>query len=153
MKFRKQSYFKKIGDSIPKFIEKNVKQKNFAETSLIKNWVKIVGVKISNLCFPIKISFSNIENSNGVIYLKTVRGKSMEVEFKNFEIIEKVNQYLGYKAITNISVVQDLNFKYEDKKKKIVKNKIDDFSKDINKIKEESLKLALNKLNKTFRDK
>ena len=144
MKFRKQSYFKKIGDSIPKFIEKNVKQKNFAETSLIKNWVKIVGVKISN---------SNIENSNGVIYLKTVRGKSMEVEFKNLEIIEKVNQYLGYKAITKISVVQDFNFKYEDKKKKIVKNKIDDFSKDINKIKEESLKLALNKLNKTFRDK
>ena len=60
--------------------------------------------------------FPRSENSNGVIYLKTVRGKSMEVEFKNLEIIEKVNQYLGYKAITKISVVQDFNFKYEDKK-------------------------------------
>ena len=75
----------------------------------------------------------------------------MEIEFKNEEIIEKLNQYFGYKAINKISVVQDFDIKNRYKKNKIIKkrNKINQ-SKGINKIKENSLKIALKKLDKTL---
>ena len=36
MKERKQSYFKKIGKSLPKIIDKNIKERNFVEVTLIK---------------------------------------------------------------------------------------------------------------------
>ena len=153
MKERKQSYFKKISSSLPKIIDKKVKEKNFIEISLIKNWKKIIGNNIAEFCWPIKVSFQNINNSNGIIFLKTSRGKSMEIEFKNEEFIEKLNQYFGYKAISKISIVQDFKVENNYKKKEFVKKnkkKID--LKEVNKLKKNSLKNALKRLNKTLFD-
>ncbi len=150
MKERKQSYFKKIGNCLPKIVDKNIKEKNFIEVSLIKKWREIIGDDIAKFCWPIKIIFSNIKNSNGVIFLKTKRGRSMEIEFKNEEIIEKLNQYFGYNAISKISVVQDFDIKDAYKKnKKREKNK-NTQSKIINKVKKGDIKMALKKLNKTL---
>ena len=89
MKERKQSYFKKVGKSLPKIIDKNIKKRNFVEIALIKKWKEIIGQDIAKYCWPIKIVYSDIKNSNGIIFLKTKRGRSMEIEFKNDEIIEK----------------------------------------------------------------
>ena len=153
MKERKQSYFKKVGKSLPKVIDKNIKERNFVEITLIKQWKEIMGQDIAKYCWPIKIIFSDIKNSNGIIFLKTKRGRSMEIEFKNDEIIEKLNQYFGYKAINKISVVQDFNIKDSYKKKKIIKKKIkNNHSKVINKIKKSELKIALQNLSKTLFD-
>ena len=152
MKERKQSYFKKVGKSLPKIIDKNIKERNFVEITLIKQWKEIIGQDIAKYCLPIKIVFSDIKNSNGIIFLKTKRGRSMEIEFKNDEIIEKLNQYFGYKAINKISVVQDFNIK-DSYKKKIIKKKIkNNHSKVINKIKKNELKIALQNLSKTLFD-
>ena len=152
MKERKQSYFKKVGKSLPKIIDKNIKERNFVEITLIKQWKEIMGQDIAKYCWPIKIVFSDIKNSNGIIFLKTKRGRSMEIEFKNDEIIEKLNQYFGYKAINKISVVQDFNIK-DSYKKKIIKKKIkNNHSKVINKIKKSEIKIALKNLNKTLFD-
>jgi len=152
MKERKQSYFKKVGKSLPKIIDKNIKERNFVEITLIKQWKEIMGQDIAKYCWPIKIIFSDIKNSNGIIFLKTKRGRSMEIEFKNDEIIEKLNQYFGYKAINKISVVQDFNIK-DSYKKKIIKKKIkNNHSKVINKIKKSELKIALQNLSKTLFD-
>lgn len=153
MKERKQSYFKKIGNSLPKIIDKNIKERNFVEITLIKKWKEIIGEDIAKYCWPIKIVFSDIKNSNGIIFLKTKRGRSMEIEFKNDEIIEKLNQYFGYKAINKISIVQDFDIKDSHKKNKIMKKKIkNNHSKLINKIKKNELKSALKNLNKTLFD-
>ena len=150
MKERKQSSFKKIGSSLPKIVDKNIKEKNFVEISLIKKWSEIVGIDISKFCWPVKITYANIKNINGTIFLKTKRGKSLEIEFKNDEIIEKLNRYFGYKAVDKISIMQDfqdseIHVKKINKKKE---KKID--SKLIDKIKKNELKLALKKLNKTL---
>ena len=151
MKERKQSYFKKIGNSLPKIVDKNIKEKNFVEISLIKKWREIIGDDIAKFCWPIKIVFSEINNLNGIIFLKTMRGKSMEIEFKNEEIIEKLNQYFGYKAIAKISVVQDFGIKDAYKEDKIIKKRGKKVqSKVINKIKKNNIKTALKKLNKTL---
>jgi len=151
MKERKQSYFKKVGNSLPKIIDKNIKEKNFIEISLIKKWREIIGDDIAKFCWPIKIVFSEINNLNGIIFLKTMRGKSMEIEFKNEEIIEKLNQYFGYKAIAKISVVQDFDIKDAYKEDKITKKRGKKVqSKVINKIKKNNIKTALKKLNKTL---
>ena len=60
MKFRRQSYFKKISDSLPKILEKKLKKANFIEISIIKNWKEIVGDDIAKHCWPIKIIFNEI---------------------------------------------------------------------------------------------
>ena len=107
MKFRTQSYFKQIGDTLPKILKTKLKKVNFVEMSVIKNWKEIVGDDIAKNCWPIKIFFSDGNNSNGKITIKVKRGWSLEIEYKNQEIIEKLNQYFGYKAISKINIIQN----------------------------------------------
>ena len=38
MKDRKKSYFKKVGDSLPKIVNKNISERSFVELSFIMNW-------------------------------------------------------------------------------------------------------------------
>ena len=152
MKFRTQSYFKQIGDTLPKILKTKLKKVNFVEMSVIKNWKEIVGDDIAKNCWPIKIFFSDGNNSNGKIAIKVKRGWSLEIEYKNQEIIEKLNQYFGYKAISKINIIQNFEeYTVESKKnkieKKITKKK---FFKEITNIKQSKLQKALLKLDKTL---
>jgi len=75
-----------------------------------------------------------------------------EIEYKNQEIIEKLNQYFGYKAISKINIIQNFEeYTVESKKnkieKKITKKK---FFKEITNIKQPKLQKALLKLDKTL---
>ena len=152
MKFRTQSYFKQIADTLPKILKTKLKKANFVELSIIKNWKEIVGDDIAKNCWPIKIFFSDGNNSNGKIAIKVKRGWSLEIEYKNQEIIEKLNQYFGYKAISKINIIQNFEkYTVESKKnkieKKITKKK---FFKEITNIKQPKLQKALLKLDKTL---
>ena len=152
MKFRTQSYFKQIGDTLPKILKTKLKKVNFVDMSVIKNWKEIVGDDIAKNCWPIKIFFSDGNNSNGKIAIKVKRGWSLEIEYKNQEIIEKLNQYFGYKAISKINIIQNFEeYTVESKKnkieKKITKKK---FFKEITNIKQPKLQKALLKLDKTL---
>ena len=75
----------------------------------------------------------------------------MEIEFKNDEIIDKLNQHFGYKAINKISVVQDFGIKNNYQESKVIKKKRKnkDF-KIVNKVKKDELKIALKKLSNTL---
>ena len=148
MIYKKQSYFKKISTLLPKVINKKIKKRNFIEMSLIEKWKEIIGEDISKFCYPVKVNFSGTDNKNGTIFLKTERGKSMEIEFKNEEILEKLNQFFGYKAIDKISIIQDFGVINQKKSTPIKKN----IGKPIvvKKIKNNSLRNALEKLNKTL---
>ncbi len=151
MKNIKQNYFKKIGKSLPKIITQDIKKKNYIQFSLLNNWKNIIGEEISKFCKPEKIIFSHTKNINGTIFLKTIRGRSLEIEFKSEEIIEKLNQYFGYKAVNKISIIQDFNIKKSETiKKKINKEMKKNQIKTINKIKKKDLKDALKNLNKTL---
>ena len=152
MKFRTQSYFKQIGDTLPKILKTKLKKANFVDISVIENWKEIVGDDIAKHCWHIKITFSNENNLNSKIIIKVERGWSLEIEYKNQEIIEKLNQYFGYKAISKINIIQNFEeYTVESKKnkieKKITKKK---FFKEITNIKQPKLQKALLKLDKTL---
>ena len=152
MKFRRQHYFKKIGETLPKILEKKLKKANFIEISIIKNWKEIVGDDIAKHCWPIKITFSNENNLNSKIIIKVERGWSLEIEHKSYEIIDKLNQYFGYKAISKINIIQNFDEDIVETKKNIIKKRITkkNYSKEISNIKQSKLQKALLKLDKTL---
>jgi len=80
-----------IGKKIS-YYDKDLKKANFVEISILQNWTDIVGEKIAKYSWPEKIIFSKSNNDlNGKVFLKVKRGWAMEVEYKNQEIIEKLN--------------------------------------------------------------
>ena len=152
MKFRRQNYFKKIGETLPKILEKKLKKANFIEISIIKNWKEIVGDDIAKYCWPIKITFSNENNLSSKIIIQVKRGWSLEIEHKSYEIIDKLNQYFGYKAISKINIIQNFDEDIVETKKNIIKKRITkkNYSKEISNIKQSKLQKALLKLDKTL---
>ena len=150
MKSKRSGYFKIIADALPKVLEKKFKETGYVELSIIKNWKEIVGEEISKKCWPNKIIFSDSDNTNGQLSLKVERGWAMEIEYKNQEIIENLNRFFGYKAISKINITQDFKTSVNEKEKKI-KEKLDiNHLKNINNIKHEKLKKALKRLDETL---
>ena len=150
---RKQNYFKKISDTLPKIIGKDLKKANFVEISILQNWTDIVGEKIAKYSWPEKIIFSKSNNDlNGKVFLKVKRGWAMEVEYKNQEIIEKLNQFFGYNAVTKLNIIQDFedNVKKNKKEKNVDKTHKKNFSENIKNIKQIKLRKALKMLDKTL---
>ena len=90
------------------------------------------------------IKIKKINNEN-ILTINVNKNIMIEIEYSRDQIIEKVNSYLGFKAINKIQILsKDSHF--EAKKKKITLSK--NILKKINEIKSKNLKEIFLKLNK-----
>jgi len=89
-------------------LAKKVLGKNgFVEIDIITNWNKIVGEKTAKFVHPQSINFKKGQRENGVLVLDTCSGAfAVEISHKKNIIIEKVNTYFGYGAVSDIRVLQ-----------------------------------------------
>ena len=104
-----------FSSSIPKTLKKHLKKGGYNYSNIVDNWINMVGKKISNSCYPIKVKMGK-DMKNGTLVLNVTHGKEVEIGYEKNEIIDKVNAFFGYKYINNITlkIVQD---KIEDRKK------------------------------------
>ena len=74
------------------------------------------------------------------------RGNEIDVEYSKHKIIEKINNFLGKKLLKEIKLVtyEDENIRFEEKTKKLLKDK----NEKIGTIKNEKIRESLIKLNK-----
>ena len=148
---------KKIGDSLNS-IKKGFSNKfGRIEYIIISKWPEIVGSFFANHSEPEKISrFFEKENDIGEkIYNHTLHvnvSSVAAIEFQHYKdkIIEKINIYFGYKAISSLKIKQ--NFitnkiipKNQAKKEKIIINEAE-IKKETNKIKNKNLENSVVKL-------
>jgi hypothetical protein len=81
----------------------------FASEQLAAQWSLIVGDVVSKVARPDKIKWpaqGGSQKQGGTLTIKAQAGRALEVQYEIPRIIEKLNQYLGYGAISAIKVVQ-----------------------------------------------
>ena len=83
----------------------------FANEQLVSGWAAIVGADMAAISAPDKIKWPRISVNNtrqigGTLVLRAAAGRGLELHYEAPRIIERVNQYLGYGAITTLKVVQ-----------------------------------------------
>ena len=144
---------KTIGDSLKK-INRDISNKyGKIEYLIIAKWPKIVGQFFANHSEPNKISrIPDGENDTGDViysnYLHINVSPVAAVEFQHFKdkIIDKINSYFGYKAISNIRLKQNfIPKKNYTKKQNSIKN-ISLGKSDIKNINNKELEKSLEKL-------
>ncbi len=144
---------KTIGDSLKK-INRDISNKyGKIEYLIIAKWPKIVGQFFANHSEPTKISrIPEGENDTGDViysnYLHINVSPVAAVEFQHFKdkIIDKINSYFGYKAISNIRLKQNfIPKKNYTKKQNSIKN-ISLGKSDIKNINNKELEKSLEKL-------
>ena len=127
---------------LPENAKKILKKDGFVYFEIIKNWKNIVGEKMFKDVSPLKIKKINNEN---ILTINVNKNIMIEIEYSRDQIIEKVNSYLGFKAINKIQIISK-DSSFEIKKKKIIFS--ENILKKINEIESKNLKEIFLKLNK-----
>ncbi len=141
-----------IGNSLPKSLNKILKKGGHNYSSIINNWVELVGKKTSEMCYPKSIK-ADKEFKNGILVLNVSHGNQLDIEYSKKNIIEKINAFFGYEFVRQIKLVLiDKKVKINEKNTYLnFKNK--KMIKKINEIENTNLKKKLNNLLKEYESK
>lgn len=78
----------------------------FAEAEVLTRWPEIVGEALSGLCQPVKVSYGRSRGLGATLIVQADGARGPEVEMSAPRIVERVNAYYGYRAISRLKVTQ-----------------------------------------------
>jgi hypothetical protein len=78
----------------------------FVQSSVVTRWPEIVGPRHARVCAPEAIRFPPGEKSEGILQLVVVPAHAPIIQHVIPEIIERVNRFFGYKAVTKVKLRQ-----------------------------------------------
>jgi len=78
----------------------------FAEPEVLLRWHEIVGEKLSGLCAPVKVTYPRDQGLAATLVVRSDGPRATEIEHMGPQIVERVNQFYGYRAIGRVKVVQ-----------------------------------------------
>lgn len=153
--FRKKSGLSTISEVLAPFAKKTIGKHGFIEVEIILNWRDIVGEDLANYSNPQKISFLKGERSNGNLHMEVPSGAfALELQHKEKIIIEKINVYFGYNAVSKLSISQNIDMNIskididtkQDKKTLVTKEEENYIKEVVNDLENPKLKAVLEKL-------
>ena len=138
-----------VGNSLPKSLNKILKKGGHNYSSIINNWVELVGKKTSDICYPKSIK-TNRELENGILVLNVSHGNQLDVEYSKKDIIDKINSFFGYQFIKQIKTALIDEKIIIKNKKNFIRNKNEKINNMIDEIKDFKLKRKLTDLANEF---
>ena len=82
-------------------------QHGFTQVELITHWSDIMGSELAIGVKPVKLTFPAKDRMNGTLHVRTAGGAfAMLLEHQKGRIIERVNTYFGYPAVSNLKIEQ-----------------------------------------------
>ncbi len=82
-------------------------ERGFVNIDLIAHWSEIVGDDLSKGVIPVRLAFPHGQRTNGTLHVRTAGGSfALIFEHQKERVIERINTYFGYPAISQIRQVQ-----------------------------------------------
>jgi hypothetical protein len=105
-KFRKGK-MRPLGTTLAKVNKQTFGKRSPVEAELMFNWVSVVGEDLATFTVPLEIKFSSArERMNGRLVLAVKQGRGLEVQHREPQIIERINSFVGYRAVGQIQLRQ-----------------------------------------------
>lgn len=104
-----------IGSFVPEVTRKAFERHGFPAGRLAADWTAIVGPALAHFTRPEKIKWprpvedaadDGSEAAGATLVLRVDGARALEVQYRAAQIMEKINGFLGYRAITEIRLVQ-----------------------------------------------
>ena len=140
---------KTVGKSLPRGLKTILKKGGHNYSSMINNWVNLVGKKISDVAYPKSIKTGK-ELRNGILILNVNHGDQLFVEYSKKDIIDKINAFFGYQFIKEVRLILIKRKTDKKEKHKIDKDKSIKYGKKIKEIQDSNLKRNLSNLIDVF---
>ena len=105
---RKNNGLSSISKTILPYAKEVLGKHGLVEIDILSNWENIAGSELSQYSIPQKITFKRDEKNNGTLHLAVPSGAfALEIKHKEKIIIEKINQYFGYNAVSSLKIIQN----------------------------------------------
>lgn len=95
-----------IGELMPEIGRTAFRKFGFIQSSVVTRWAEIVGAKHAQVCAPESIRFPPGEKSGGILQLVVVAAHAPLIAHVEPEIIDRVNRFFGYNAVSRIKLRQ-----------------------------------------------
>ena len=79
-------------------------KRGFAELRVLTDWAEIAGPALAEVCKPLRVSYSN--GFGATLHLWVAPGRGPELQMQSPRIVERVNAFYGYRAVSRIRVSQ-----------------------------------------------
>ena len=97
---------KPIADLMPQIGRTAFRRFGFVQSSVVTRWPEIVGEKHARVCMPEAIRFPPGEKVEGILQLVVVPAHAPLIQHVVPEIMERVNRFFGYKAVSRVKLRQ-----------------------------------------------
>lgn len=124
------------------------KKHGFAQSDVTAHWPQIVGEQTAAISTPERIRWPRgmEDKASGTLFLKVQAGRGLDVEYAAAGIIERVNRFLGYQAVSSLKVTQAHDFRKAVKTKTIALEPTPAVLAKVSTIEDTELQLALARL-------
>lgn len=107
-----------IGSYVAKALDPAARARGFATTALLSNWRTIAGAELARYTMPDKIIWPRRRaewaddaprghKAEGATLVLRIEGpRAIEVQHRTAQILERVNTYFGYRAVTEMRFLQ-----------------------------------------------
>ncbi len=111
---------KSISDLMPEIGRAAFRRYGFIQSSVVSRWAEIVGERYAAVSLPESIRFPRGEKEGGTLHLLVSGAYATLMQHIAPDIIERVNRFFGYGAVSQIRFRQGSVAPREDKEKRSV---------------------------------
>src|ERR1700733_6006638 len=103
-------FAKPLRDLVPKIVGETFTRQGFASAELVTRWTEIVGVEIAAHSEPMRIQWprpaDGDEREPGTLVLRVEGPAAIEIPHLGDVICERVNRFLGWRAVARLALRQ-----------------------------------------------
>lgn len=110
---------KAVGSYLPALTAKSFHKFGFSAVSLITDWPQIAGRDVARYAVPERLKWPRLpetgddeqgdrtaRRSGATLVLRVDGANALQVQYGKRQLIERINAYLGYTAVTDLRIVQ-----------------------------------------------
>ena len=91
---------------LPKVAEPALRKRGFSAVEIITNWREIVGPELAEETAPERLSFPRGARSHGTLHITAPGAVALEMQHLEPIILERINTYFGYGAVSRLAMTQ-----------------------------------------------
>ena len=107
-----------VGSFVPRLTKKAMEKFGFSTAALLTDWPTIVGADLARYTRPHKLKWPRGVETYGetsaedagrpgaMLHLQVDAARALDVQYKQRQIIERINAYFGYRAVAEMRIEQ-----------------------------------------------
>lgn len=97
----------RLGLYTQKIVKPVFKARGLMEGKIITHWPQIVGERFARLALAEKITFPKGKKAEGTLHLSVTSSAALLLHYAQDLILEQVNMFFGYKALSKLHMTHD----------------------------------------------